>query len=76
MMSEWKRMELAPRDGSLVLAVDARRDYFIIRWFEAASRGAWEIYAPGLGSDWGYSDRAFHYWMPLPAPPEEGVGDA
>jgi hypothetical protein len=72
MMSEWKKLELAPRDGSLVLAIDQKKEYFVIRWFSIGSRGAWEIYAAGLGSDWGYSDRAFSYWMPLPEPPKEG----
>lgn len=72
-MSEWKKLELAPRDGSPVLAIDRKKGYFVIRWLSIGSRSAWEIYAAGLGSDWGYSDRAFSYWMPLPAPPEEGA---
>lgn len=75
-MSEWKKLELAPRDGSPVLAIDRKKEYFVIRWLSIGSRSAWEIYAAGLGSDWGYSDRAFSYWMHLPEPPEEGVGDA
>lgn len=64
-MSEWRDIESAPKDGSLVLLCDIYERFdghriFVARWCDGNRHKEWVCH--------GYRKQATH-WMPLPEPP-------
>jgi hypothetical protein len=66
-MSEWQDIETAPKDGSSILACDARIEGWqqVVYWDdEAKAPHMW-----GLADGPHYHVDMFTHWMPLPPPP-------
>ena len=69
-MSEWKPIETAPKDGTLILVYEPDNESWPIR----SARWSQSPYPPGRW-DWFYVyddclGEAPTHWMPLPSPPE------
>lgn len=74
-MSEWRQIETAPRDGTIVEVMDPECGTFTMRWNPAGhnpicqheyGNGLWEC--PGNNFTWS-EDKGFgpRYWRPLTA---------
>lgn len=63
---EWQPIETAPKDGTVIFAIDSRRDYkAVVKWTGA---GEWECITY-YGAPMGLGFSVTH-WMPLPEPPK------
>ena len=58
-ISQWKKIETAPRDGTPILAADKGRFAYVAEWIPATG---W------IGADGMYWEPT--HWMPLPEPPK------
>lgn len=62
---EWKSIETAPKDGTLVLLLGKDQRH---------ADGYWQGRTPFTGNGhwvWPYVNREPTHWMPLPPPPKE-----
>lgn len=67
-MSEWQPIETAPKDETLVLAVNSKGTQRVCWW----AHGGWVFYQKYAGP---HSELlGVTHWMPLPAPPLATVG--
>lgn len=63
MDSNWQPIETAPKDGTEIIAIDDRGEYFVAFWHEASE--GWYF---GLFDEVDGKIKPTH-WMPLPAAP-------
>ena len=70
-MDNWQPIETAPKDGTLILAVDARnQDSHAVVYYEelySKSNYVWCM----IGTDDTFHRDRFTHWMPLPAQPTQ-----
>ena len=72
-MSEWRDIESAPKDGTAILASGLdhgkgpSRHYSVVEWMDFGCESGWY---PDKDAD---PHIYLTHWMPLPAPPSEGV---
>lgn len=62
MATEWQPIETAPKDGTLILGVDAHSRIFVMEW----ENSSW---LSDSCRDFGGFEYPSH-WMPLPEPPK------
>ena len=64
---QWRPIETAPRDGTLILFYDPKRNLRTV--------GYWHVYMFGECQEWRtlFTSAMFNptHWMPLPTPPKE-----
>jgi hypothetical protein len=71
-MSEWKPIETAPKDGTLVIALTPAPEF--VRWWTDPDFFG-EDY-PWVGRDGSsYKESHVTHWMPIPPPPQEESHD-
>ena len=74
-MSEWQKIETAPKDGSLILGSDCERT--VAMWWDPDREPGypWAFVGEFLGKaqDNAWRDGSYGptHWMPLPQPPKE-----